>query len=88
LLQARVKQGTTEVFTTGGRTQGKWRIGWSFFAAAMGGWVITAPANFAVWGGWIAMMMYAIATGEKTRAAPDPATAWKAMQFNSIRSNI
>jgi hypothetical protein len=36
----------------------------------MGGWVITAPANFAVWGGWVAMMMYAIATGEKARAAP------------------
>mmetsp|Transcript_24016 Transcript_24016/g.60314 ORF Transcript_24016/g.60314 Transcript_24016/m.60314 type:complete len:649 (-) Transcript_24016:463-2409(-) len=62
-LKMHVKQGTTEMFTTAKGSQGMWRIGWSFFAAAMGGWVITAPANFAVWGGWIAMMMYAIATG-------------------------
>lgn len=62
-IQAQVQAGTAEMFTTGKGTQGMWRIGWSFFASAMGGWVITAPANFAVWGGWIAMMMYAIATG-------------------------
>lgn len=57
--------GTTDAFITAKGTQGVWRIAWSFFASAMGSWVITSPANYAVFAGWIGMVFYAVATGYK-----------------------
>eukprot|EP00281_Chroomonas_sp_CCMP1168_P018380 CAMPEP_0206232428 /NCGR_PEP_ID=MMETSP0047_2-20121206/11407_1 /ASSEMBLY_ACC=CAM_ASM_000192 /TAXON_ID=195065 /ORGANISM="Chroomonas mesostigmatica_cf, Strain CCMP1168" /LENGTH=590 /DNA_ID=CAMNT_0053656157 /DNA_START=179 /DNA_END=1948 /DNA_ORIENTATION=+ len=55
--------GSAEQFTTAKRSQGVWRIGWSFFCAAIGGWVISSPANFSTWGGYIMLITYPISTG-------------------------
>ncbi len=63
-IQAQAAEGTTDAFITAKGTQGVWRIAWSFFASAMGSWVITAPANYAVFAGYVGLIMYAIAAGD------------------------
>lgn len=55
--------GSAEMFTTAKGSQGPWRIGWSFFCSAMGGWVVSSPASFSTWGGWIMLITYSLATG-------------------------
>lgn len=35
----------TEAFITARGTQSVWRIGWSFYAGAVGAWVIVAPSQ-------------------------------------------
>jgi hypothetical protein len=41
----------TEEFVTARKTQGIWRIGWSFMAGVMGAWLISAPGSFASFAG-------------------------------------
>lgn len=38
-------QQSTEDFITARGTQSIWRIGWSFYAGAVGAWVIVAPSQ-------------------------------------------
>lgn len=38
----------TEAFITARNTQSVWRIGWSFYAGAVGAWVIVAPSQVAI----------------------------------------
>lgn len=40
-----------------------WRISWSFFAGALGAWVVVSPASFSPYTGAVGMTMYAIASG-------------------------
>lgn len=40
-----------------------WRIAWSFYAGAVGAWVITGPANYATFAGIIGLVMYAVSSG-------------------------
>ena len=40
-----------------------WRIAWSFYAGAVGAWVITGPATYSPWAGVIGMVMYATCSG-------------------------
>ena len=56
---------TTTEFITGRGTAPKWRIAWSFFASAVGAWVITAPSAFAVFTGIVGLAMYALSAGEE-----------------------
>jgi hypothetical protein len=70
LPQVQAAAGTSDAFVTAKGTQGVWRIAWSFFASAMGSWVITAPANFAVFAGWVGLISYAIASGYTISCAP------------------
>jgi len=46
-LQSRKADGNkdTEKFITARGTQHMWRIGWSFYAGAVGAWVIVAPSQ-------------------------------------------
>jgi len=52
-----------EGFISASHTQGKWRIGWSFYAGSVGAWCITGPPGYATFAGWIGMVFYALATG-------------------------
>lgn len=45
-------------------TQGWFRIGWSFFAAAMGSWTLFSPASYGYYAGTLGLAMYAISSGE------------------------
>ncbi|MEW5319668.1 MAG: hypothetical protein WDW38_010808 [Sanguina aurantia] len=54
---------TSEAFITARGTQNGWRIGYSFFATAVGAWCITGPATFAAYTGIIGLLMYAISSG-------------------------
>lgn len=40
-----------------------WRIAWSFYAGAVGAWVITGPATYTPWAGVIGNVMYALSSG-------------------------
>ena len=40
-----------------------WRVAWSFYAGAVGAWVITGPATYSPWAGVIGMVFYAVASG-------------------------
>lgn len=40
-----------------------WRIAWSFYAGAVGAWVITGPASYSPFAGVIGLVMYAISSG-------------------------
>lgn len=40
-----------------------WRVAWSFYAGAVGAWVITGPANYSTYAGVIGMVMYATCSG-------------------------
>ena len=43
--------------------QGWWRIGWSFYAAAMGSWALFSPGSYAYYAGILGLAMYAFASG-------------------------
>ena len=59
----RSKIGDTEAFITA-RGQVNWiRIAWSFYAGAMGAWVLTGPADYASYSGMLGLCMYATAIG-------------------------
>jgi Na+/proline symporter len=57
------KNATTEDFITARATQSKWRIAWSFFAGAVGAWVIVGPASYAAYAGILGLTFYALASG-------------------------
>lgn len=42
---------------------GYFRIAWSFYAGAMGAWVLSSPASFATLGGMLGLVMYSLASG-------------------------
>ncbi|WIA37348.1 hypothetical protein OEZ86_014277 [Tetradesmus obliquus] len=54
---------STEDFITARGTQNIWRIGWSFYAGAVGAWVIVAPSQYASFSGIVGLVVYAIASG-------------------------
>ncbi|KAI9027750.1 hypothetical protein DFJ74DRAFT_660312 [Hyaloraphidium curvatum] len=54
---------TTENFITARRTQPWWRIGWSFYAGAVGCWAVVSPAIYASYAGIVGLTAYAIAAG-------------------------
>ena len=54
---------TSEGFITARKTQGMWRIAWSFYAGSVGSWVITSTASYASYAGYLGVIFYAVATG-------------------------
>ncbi|KAI9182844.1 hypothetical protein H9P43_003754 [Blastocladiella emersonii ATCC 22665] len=56
----------TEQFITARGTQPWARIGYSFFAGALGAWAIATPANMAATAGYIGLVSYAVSTGIPT----------------------
>jgi hypothetical protein len=42
---------------------GPLRIGWSFFAGAVGAWVIASPASYATYAGLLGLVFYSLAAG-------------------------
>lgn len=54
---------TTETFVTARGTQHWGRIGWSFYAGAVGAWVVATPGNYAYFGGIIGVVSYAVSSG-------------------------
>jgi Na+/proline symporter len=60
---AKGKNATTEEFITARHTQSKWRIAWSFFAGAVGAWVIVGPASYASYAGVLGLVFYSLASG-------------------------
>jgi solute:Na+ symporter, SSS family len=54
---------TVDSFITARNSVGVVRVAWSFYAGALGSWVITGPANFASYAGIIGLSMYALASG-------------------------
>ena len=52
-----------ENFLTARRSIGWVNIGWSFYASAVGSWVITAPAEFGYYGGLLGVFAYSFAAG-------------------------
>lgn len=54
---------STEHFLTARHTASVWRVAWSYFAGAVGAWVIVGPSSFAVYTGVIGMVMYSISSG-------------------------
>lgn len=42
---------------------GALRIGWSFFAGAVGAWVIASPANYATYSGLLGLFFYSFCSG-------------------------
>eukprot|EP00960_Hanusia_phi_P071804 767635-Hanusia_phi.AAC.2 len=54
---------TSEGFITARKTQGMWRIAWSFYAGSVGSWVITTTASYASYAGYLGVVFYAFATG-------------------------
>ncbi|EKX40511.1 hypothetical protein GUITHDRAFT_75395, partial [Guillardia theta CCMP2712] len=54
---------TSEGFLTAKKSQGMYRIAWSFYAGSVGSWCITSPSNYATYAGWIGMIFMAIGTG-------------------------
>eukprot|EP01134_Creolimax_fragrantissima_P008372 CFRG8372T1 len=53
----------TEQFFTARSSVGKWKIAFSFYAGAVGSWVVTGPASYASYAGLIGCSMYAFAAG-------------------------
>lgn len=61
--QLRSKIPDTEAFITA-RGQVHWfRIAWSFYAGAVGAWVLTSPAGYASFAGLLGLIFYAVAAG-------------------------
>jgi len=59
----RSKIDSTEEFITA-RGKVRWfRIAWSFYAGAMGSWVLTSPAGYASFAGLLGLVFYALAAG-------------------------
>lgn len=52
-----------ELFITARKQAGPFLIGWSFYAAAVGAWVIASPASYAAYGGMLGLVMYSLASG-------------------------
>eukprot|EP00906_Rhabdomonas_costata_P005862 RCo008698 len=44
-------------------TLSAWRIGFSYFASAVGAWAIVAPSSYASYAGLLGLSMYALALG-------------------------
>ncbi|KNC82499.1 hypothetical protein SARC_05225, partial [Sphaeroforma arctica JP610] len=63
VMQQRKETLDTENFITARGSVGKWRIAFSFYAGAVGSWVVTGPANYASYSGLIGCTMYAISAG-------------------------
>jgi SSS family solute:Na+ symporter len=55
--------GAGEFYFTARGSKGKWLIAWSFYASAVGSWVIAAVPDFAFWGGILGLFWYALAAG-------------------------
>ena len=55
--------GAGEFYFTARGSKGKWLIAWSFYASAVGSWVIAAVPDFAFWGGILGLFWYAFAAG-------------------------
>ncbi|KAI9223179.1 hypothetical protein BC828DRAFT_345249 [Blastocladiella britannica] len=53
----------TDTFLTARGSQPWYRIGWSFFAGALGAWAISTTPNFAATGGILGVISYAVSTG-------------------------
>eukprot|EP00775_Hariotina_reticulata_P013392 gene13392-13519_t len=62
-LSKKAQNKDTEAFVTARGSQNIWRIGWSFYAGAVGAWVIVAPPQYAQFSGIVGVVVYAIATG-------------------------
>jgi len=45
LLSKKAQNTDTEAFLTARGTQSIWRVGWSFYAGAVGAWVVVAPSQ-------------------------------------------
>eukprot|EP00122_Pirum_gemmata_P005223 Pgem_evm1s4767 len=54
---------TAEEFITARRTQPKWIIAFSFYASAIGAWVMSGPATYAFYSGIVGAVMYGVAAG-------------------------
>ena len=50
-------------YFTAARSCNVWQIAWSFYATAVGAWLIVTPPNYAVLTGVIGLCMYPIAVG-------------------------
>ncbi|KAF8059372.1 Selenoo [Scenedesmus sp. PABB004] len=53
----------TEDFVTARSTQSMWRIGWSFYAGAVGSWAIVTPSQYASFAGIVGVAIYALSCG-------------------------
>lgn len=54
---------TNEEFVTAKDSAGRWSIAWSFYASAVGSWVLTGPADLAFYSGLISVFAYGFAVG-------------------------
>ncbi|CAM9319928.1 unnamed protein product [Heterosigma akashiwo] len=55
---------TTEEFLTArGKVTSMWRLAWSFYAGAVGAWVVASPSSYASFAGMIGLIFYALACG-------------------------
>jgi SSS family solute:Na+ symporter len=61
LLRSKIQD--TEAFITARGQVGWYRVAWSFYAGAVGAWVITSPAGYASFAGMLGLCMYALAAG-------------------------
>ena len=61
LLRSKITD--TESFLTARGQVGWYRVAWSFYAGAVGAWVITSPAGYASFAGMLGLCMYAVAAG-------------------------
>jgi len=52
-----------EDFVTARKSQPVYRIAWSFFASAVGAWVIVSPASYTSYAGAIGMAFYSVSAG-------------------------
>ena len=59
----RQKIADTESFLTARGQVGWYRVAWSFYAGAVGAWVITSPAGYASFAGMLGLCMYSLAAG-------------------------
>jgi hypothetical protein len=60
---ASAQLGSTEDFVTARGTQGVGRIAWSFYAGAVGAWVIVSPSQYAAFAGIVGVVVYALTSG-------------------------
>jgi SSS family solute:Na+ symporter len=60
---SKTKLDTTEDFIAARGTQNKYRIAWSFFAGAVGAWVIVSPPAYASFAGVLGLVFYSLASG-------------------------
>jgi solute:Na+ symporter, SSS family len=53
----------TESFITARKSVGYLYIAWSFYAGAVGAWVIASPASYAAYAGMLGLVFYSLASG-------------------------